>query len=91
MLLTKRHRPLHIIADANVWGANHAFSALQGRDVQLEILEHKQIHAESVKHADVLLVRSSTKVNASLLEGSSVRFVGTATIGEDHIDKSYLQ
>jgi erythronate-4-phosphate dehydrogenase len=37
-----------------------------------------------------LLVRSVTKVNKSLLDDSSVRFVGTATSGFDHIDKDYL-
>ncbi len=41
--------------------------------------------------ADALLVRSITKVNADLLEGSRVKFVGTATIGVDHIDQEYLR
>ena len=46
---------------------------------------------EQVKYADVLLVRSITQVNASLLESNSqLQFVGTATIGVDHIDQSYL-
>ena len=45
---------------------------------------------ESVREADVLIVRSETKVNKSLLEGSRVKFVGTATIGMDHIDLDYL-
>jgi erythronate-4-phosphate dehydrogenase len=40
--------------------------------------------------ADALLVRSVTKVDAALLEGTPVRFVGTATIGTDHVDLPYL-
>ncbi len=40
--------------------------------------------------ADALVVRSVTSVNADLLEGTSVRFVGTATIGMDHLDEAYL-
>jgi len=40
--------------------------------------------------ADVLLVRSVTAVNRSLLEGTPVRFVGSATIGTDHVDTDYL-
>jgi len=36
-------------------------------------------------------VRSVTRVDAHLLEGSSVRFVGTATIGMDHLDLDYLR
>ena len=39
---------------------------------------------------DVLLVRSITQVNEALLAESRVKFVGTATIGTDHIDQSYL-
>lgn len=46
---------------------------------------------EDVKDADILLVRSVTKVNQDLLAGSSVKYVGTATIGTDHIDQTYLK
>lgn len=42
-----------------------------------------------VKSADVLIVRTRTKCNAALLEGSSVKLIATATIGTDHIDMSY--
>jgi erythronate-4-phosphate dehydrogenase len=40
--------------------------------------------------ADVLLVRSVTNVNRDLLSQSRVKYVGTCTIGTDHLDKSYL-
>ena len=40
---------------------------------------------------DVLLVRSVTKVNAELLEGTGVKFVGSATAGIDHVDQEYLK
>ncbi|MEN2395865.1 4-phosphoerythronate dehydrogenase PdxB [Pseudomonas halotolerans] len=43
-----------------------------------------------VEQADVLLVRSVTQVNRALLEGSKVRFVGTCTIGTDHLDLDYF-
>ena len=39
--------------------------------------------------ADILLVRTRTRCDASLLQGSHVRFIGTATIGTDHIDMDY--
>ena len=45
--------------------------------------------SEDVKDADALIVRTRTKCNASLLEGSRVRFIATATIGFDHIDADY--
>lgn len=43
-----------------------------------------------VRDADILLVRSVTPVTRQLLEGSRVTFVGTATIGHDHVDLPYL-
>jgi len=43
-----------------------------------------------VADAELLLVRSITKVDSNLLDGAHVRFVATATIGEDHVDKAYL-
>ena len=47
------------------------------------------IDAAVVKEADALIIRTRTKCDASLLEGSRVRFIATATIGYDHIDISY--
>lgn len=44
-----------------------------------------------LSEADVLLVRSVTQVNESLLAQTPVKFVGSATIGTDHVDLAYLQ
>ncbi|MGA2407518.1 MAG: 4-phosphoerythronate dehydrogenase PdxB [Bacteroidales bacterium] len=49
----------------------------------------KQIKNEILKDADALLIRTRTKCTESLLNGTSVRFIGTATIGFDHIDTHY--
>lgn len=49
----------------------------------------REITPESVRDADALVVRTRTRVDAKLLEGSSVEFVATATIGRDHIDEAY--
>ena len=46
---------------------------------------------DDVREAGALFVRTRTACNADLLEGSSVRFVGTATIGYDHIDNDYCR
>lgn len=54
-------------------------------------LPGKSIDAASVKYADALIVRSRTQVNAELLEGSSVQFVGSTVVGLDHIDQVYLK
>ena len=48
-----------------------------------------KIGPEDVRDADVLMVRTRTKCNADLLEGSTVKFIATATIGTDHIDFPY--
>ena len=81
---------LHIVADGHIWGVESAFSTLPGFDVTLQVLEHGNICRETLKDADVLATRSSTQVNANLLEGTPVRFAVTATIGDDHFDKAYL-
>lgn len=49
------------------------------------------ISAADVRDADVLIVRTRTKCNETLLAGSRVRFIATATIGYDHLDTRYLQ
>ncbi len=47
------------------------------------------IDAETVREADALVVRTRTRCDAVLLDGSRVRIVATATIGYDHIDRAY--
>lgn len=49
----------------------------------------KQINNEILKDSDALLIRTRTKCTASLLDRTKVRFIGTATIGFDHIDTQY--
>jgi erythronate-4-phosphate dehydrogenase len=56
-----------------------------------QIIEGRDIIASQVRDVDLLALRSTTKVNRELLEGSKVRFVGTATIGTDHLDIGYLE
>ena len=51
----------------------------------------REITPEIVKDADALLVRTRTRCDEQLLKGSSVRFIGTATIGYDHIDTDYCE
>ena len=51
----------------------------------------REICAADLQDADALIVRSVTKVNSNLLAGSAVRFVGSTTIGSDHLDTEYLR
>jgi erythronate-4-phosphate dehydrogenase len=78
---------MKIIADENIIFVEEAFSSLG--DVFL--YNGREITNAILKDADVLLVRSITNVNADLLDNTNVKFVGTATIGTDHIDKDYLE
>jgi erythronate-4-phosphate dehydrogenase len=77
---------MKLIVDQNIPLAQEAFGTLG----EVTTLPGRGITPEHLRDADALIVRSITKVNAALLDGSPVRFVGTCTIGEDHIDKPYL-
>ena len=44
-----------------------------------------------VADADALIVRTRTRCDRRLLEGSRVRFIATATIGYDHLDTAWLE
>ena len=46
---------------------------------------------EEVKSADALIIRTRTRCDKVLLEGSKVKFIATATIGYDHIDLDYCR
>jgi erythronate-4-phosphate dehydrogenase len=52
-------------------------------------LQGDTIRPSDVTDADALLVRSRTRCDSALLAGSRVKFIGTATIGYDHIDMVY--
>jgi erythronate-4-phosphate dehydrogenase len=78
---------MKIVADENIPCVEQAFASLG----EVSLLPGRGMRAEQVRDADILLVRSVTRVDASLLQGSAVRFVGSATIGFDHVDRDYLQ
>ncbi|WP_300726572.1 4-phosphoerythronate dehydrogenase PdxB [uncultured Bacteroides sp.] len=54
-------------------------------------LPGKDFTPEVVHDADALIIRTRTRCNSDLLEGSKVKFIGTATIGYDHIDTTYCE
>ncbi len=54
-------------------------------------MESDEINSSTLRGADVLVVRTRTKVNAALLEGTKIQLVCTATIGFDHIDTDYCK
>lgn len=78
---------MKLIVDENITYAHEAFSMFG--DVTL--VEGRSLTNKDVKDSDALIVRSITRVDEELLAESRVKFVGTATIGTDHIDLDYLQ
>ncbi len=95
---TKNSASFTIIADSNIASLDAFFNPQTlsqdptqtitiiravGRDIDAQLLYDLQ--------PDVLLIRSVTSVNESLLaNNTSVKFVGSATIGTDHVDQAYL-
>lgn len=78
---------MKIVCATNMPLVLEAFSTLG----DARVLEGRNIAAADVRDARILAVRSTTRVGRELLEGSRVGFVGTATIGTDHLDIDYLE
>lgn len=78
--------PLRILADENMPMVSEIFAPFG----EVTLTSGRDMRPEQVEQADVLLVRSVTQVNSQLLKKASVQFVGTATIGMDHLDTAYL-
>ncbi|WP_421547515.1 4-phosphoerythronate dehydrogenase PdxB [Pseudomonas sp. QD4] len=75
-----------IVADENIPLIEEFFAGFG----EIRRFPGRSIDRATVAEADVLLVRSVTNVDQALLEGSKVRFVGTCTIGTDHLDLEYF-
>lgn len=75
-----------IVADENIPLIDEFFAGFG----EIRRLPGRTLDRAAVRDAQVLLVRSVSKVDRALLEGSAVRFVGTCTIGTDHLDLEYF-
>jgi erythronate-4-phosphate dehydrogenase len=51
----------------------------------------KHIVRDMLRDADAMLIRTRTKCTESLLKRTGIKFIGTATIGFDHIDTQYCE
>jgi len=76
-----------VVADQNIPLLEETF----GAHASVRPLPGREISAADLKSADALVVRSVTRVDARLLSGSRIRFVGSATIGRDHLDTAWLE
>lgn len=75
-----------ILADENIPLVEDLFSPW----ARIERLSALDFTPARIKRAHSLLVRSVTPINEQLLAGSQVKFVGTATIGTNHLATDYL-
>lgn len=78
---------MRIVADKNIAHAAEACAAFG----ELTLVEGRTLSRDRLLAAEALLVRSVTRVDAALLAGTPVQFVGSATAGTDHIDLEYLR
>jgi len=77
---------MKLVVDENITFAEEAFS--QFGDVLL--INGRQITNDILQNTNALIVRSITNIDENLLQNTNINFVGTATIGIDHIDTNYL-
>ncbi|MEQ4451312.1 4-phosphoerythronate dehydrogenase PdxB [Kosakonia sp. YIM B13605] len=78
---------MKILVDENMPYARDLFSRLG----EVKAVPGRPIPVAELADADALMVRSVTKVNGGLLQGTGIKFVGTATAGTDHVDEAFLQ
>jgi len=81
---------MRIVTDAHIPFVTEAVRR-EWPDVNICPLKPEQIDAAALRNAEVLIVRTRTKVNEALLTGTAVRLLCTATIGYDHIDTAYCE
>jgi erythronate-4-phosphate dehydrogenase len=77
---------LLVVADENIPYAREVF----GRLGEVRLVHGRRITRDVLRSADLLFVRSITPVEPPLLDNTRVGFLGTATIGTDHINEAYL-
>ncbi len=79
---------MRVIADDKI---PYIKEALRQVADEVTYLPGAAITAADVREADALIVRTRTRCDRTLLEGSRVQFIATATIGHDHIDTAYCR
>ncbi len=77
---------MKIVIDENITYGKEAFQTFG----EITLLPGRTITNAALIDKDALLVRSVTNVNKDLLQNTNIKFIGTATIGRDHIDEKYL-
>jgi erythronate-4-phosphate dehydrogenase len=83
---------MKVIVDKDIKNFIDLVNELDGlQDIKFTYVTSKEIDNDLLIDADVLFIRSTTKVDKKLLENSSVKLIGSATAGIDHVDIDYLE
>ncbi len=77
----------NILSEEKILFAGEAFKNLGN----VTLCKGNRLTAQDLKHIDILLIRSGTRVDHELLDGTPVQFVASATVGTDHVNKAYLK
>jgi len=77
---------VNIVVDQNIRGAQATF----GRHAPLRFMDGRAIRREHLEDVTALIVRTATRIDRNLLEGTPVAFVGSTSIGTDHMDIPWL-
>ena len=78
---------MKIVADKNVPFLEGVFEPY----AEVVYMKGEDISRDDLLDADAMIIRTRTKCNEALLEGTKVRMIATATIGLDHIDLDYCR
>jgi len=83
---------MKVVVDKDIKNFIDLANKLDGlQDIKFTYVTSKEINNDLLIDADVLFIRSTTKVDKKLLENSSVKLIGSATAGIDHVDIDYLE
>ena len=83
---------MKIVVDDGVKSFKEIIRLLRGFDsIEFEYLSSVNINNDILKNVDILIVRSTVKVNKLLLDKTKIKLVYSATAGKDHIDENYLK
>lgn len=84
-ILQRKNNPMRVIIDSAIPYIKGVLEPF----VDVCYLPSNKIDSKSIKECDALIIRTRTKCDKNLLDGSKIKFIATATIGTDHIDIPY--
>ena len=79
---------MKIVVDDKIPFIREAISQISSGEINLHELASGLV---DIHDADALIIRTRTRCDETLLKGSKVSFIATATIGYDHLDIEYLK